>query len=64
MGQEGGGGIVYDEKGKGKRDGNIRINGVIEGGKRKNVGEKCGDANTQAKMGLFNWWEPVENGAL
>ena len=36
-----GGGIVYDVKGKGKRDGNIRINGVIEGGKRKNVGDKC-----------------------
>jgi len=40
MGQEGGG-TVYDEKGRGKRDGNNMIKGVIDGGKRKNVGDKC-----------------------
>ena len=34
-------GVFYDEKGRGKRDGNNMINGVIDGGKRKAVGDNC-----------------------
>ena len=43
-------GVFYDEKGRGKRDGNNMINGVIDGGKRKNVGEKC------VNGAIHTWW--------